>query len=412
MWTINTFDASEFFDLFKANPNINWFGQNERKIATTGFKLHWPKKKSADVTHPGIARIGKVLIKYRYDSNHPVAQAIQGRNRKETIIRFATDFPWQNRMANFYDSVRETFIAKNTDKLEEITSEINEKDSHAFARIENINIQLFNDLSVTDDAVTEIILRMSLQNDKSNTKSEDIKQIVNDMLKKIWSLEKNKIYSETIEVDDMLVADFGIDIFEGTGFISSGAPSGAKVPQHAESVAACAKQCIDHGPDCRAFFWTPNDDYLCHLRRNWLDTKRTYKELDQYAGIRISSAQPGRTTPDWQPSASYPVDIYTKQCQGKYTFVWWEDTGNDAIEFPIDDRQNQDVIDAEECASICNNYGQECKSFTVFEDKENRKKCILKGRWVKTRRNGLNEFGPDYRRQISGYRCSARTSDS
>merc|ERR1712227_273427 len=33
------------------------------------------------------------------------------------------------------------------------------------------------------------------------------------------------------------------------------------------------------------------------------------------------------------------------------------------------------------------------------------------GRWVRTRRNGLNEFGPDYRRQISGYRCSARTND-
>merc|ERR1712136_181920 len=101
----------------------------------TGFKLHWPKTKSADATHPGIARIGKVLVKYKYDSNHPVAQAIQGRNRKETIIRFATDFPWQNRMANFYDSVRKNFIVKNTDELEEITKEINARDSHAFARI-------------------------------------------------------------------------------------------------------------------------------------------------------------------------------------------------------------------------------------------------------------------------------------
>ena len=189
-------------------------------------------------------------------------------------------------------------------------------------------------------------------------------------------------------------------------------PSGARLPQFASTVAECARQCSDHGPECRAFFWTPQKDHLCYLRRDWLRTKRTYAELDQYAGIRRSWAMPGKSTPDWTPDASFPENIYSKQCKGKHTFVWWDQTGNDAFEFPDGDGQNERVSDAQECAAKCAEYGHQCKSFSVKENEAGDKICVVKGRWARTLRNGLNEFGADFSKQSSGYRCSARTNDS
>ena len=269
----------------------------------------------------GIARVGKVLIKYSYDSNNPVAQTFEGLSRNEQVLTFATDFPWQNRMGNLADRVRKKFIDGKKEKLNELVQRIDSKYDGSFAKIENIKVELYNNKAIENTALTALVVTITVKgrdrfHKGSDASSDDIKQLFDDMLAENWGFEENKIMPDTVSISETFKSDFGIDIFSRTGFISSGAPSGARLPQYAETVAECAKQCNDLGRECRAFFWTPNQDRLCHLRRNWLGTLRTYKELDQYAGIRRSSARPGHSSPDWAPDASFPTNIYTKQCKG------------------------------------------------------------------------------------------------
>ena len=222
------FVAPPYFDLLKSDGNVEWpaglrssFVTNDRKMKMQSFKLHWSNK-----IGDGIARVGKVLVKYLYDSTHPVAQAFEGLSRTQQVLKFATDFPWHNRMFNLADRGRKEFIDEKKEKLQEIVEKINAVYQGSFAKIENIKVEIYNDQQIENTALSALAISISVK-DGSGAGSGEIKETFDDMLSKNWGFEDNKIFPETVSITETFKSDFGIDIFSGTGFISTGAPSGA-----------------------------------------------------------------------------------------------------------------------------------------------------------------------------------------
>ena len=79
------------------------------------------------------------------------------------------------------------------------------------------------------------------------------------------------------------------------------------------------------------------------------------------------------------------------------TFMIWKGINNDASGTPEGALQGQRVKSAVECAEICRDFGDGCKSFTWRPDRENT--CWLKKDWTKTRERKEDELS------WSGIRC-------
>ena len=84
------------------------------------------------------------------------------------------------------------------------------------------------------------------------------------------------------------------------------------------------------------------------------------------------------------------------------TFMIWKGINNAASGTPEGALQGQRVKNAVECAEICRDFGESCKSFTWRPDRENT--CWLKNDWTKTRERKEDELS------WSGIRCDLQKS--